>query len=264
MDTTHSIKVLTEEGLSYLKNNVLDNKTYYISNDKSYFENLLESKGYLIETNYKYVDFESDLVYSGNSDQDDFENIKIVYNAFKHLPAFMMLDDKFWAAQSHTILWNYVQKRRDDYLRSDKLTDKDIINSFFTHTSHGKKRGTYVNCISRLWWAGKLTYEGERENPYELTYQLCQTGFSSTIVPFSSSNIAGKESSRKALLTVIKEKRDEGKVVRRDDISYGLRHLNIIGGSSIVDSISYDEILEILRDYYTRMFASDIPHKDFY
>ncbi len=244
------LKYLTDNGLAQLKEAFDSNIEYYKSKDQQYFLNYLNTNGYLQDTSYVIEDFTDKLIFTEDLDKDDLNNIKILYTAMKDIPTYVMMEDRFWAAQNHTIMWDYITKRSEGFRKESKDQRNKLYNSFFTHTKNGKKRGTYVNCVSRLWWAGKLSYDESRENPFELTEELCKTGFASTIVPFSSSNITGRDESRKAILTVVKELREQGKIVKRDDITYGLKYLNLIAGSSMLDVMSFDEIVELLRRYY--------------
>ena len=245
------LQFLTDEGLSQLKQMFDYNYEQYKNQNHQYFLEYLNSNNYLQDSPYTIQDFTNELQYSLNENQDDFNNIKIVYSALKDLPTYIMMDDRFWSALTHTIMWDYVTKRSVGYKKGVKDSKKKLYNSFFTHTSNGKKRGTYVNCVSRLWWAGKLTYDSDSENHFELTEELCKKGFASTIMIFSSSNIIGREETRKALLTVIKELRQNKIDVKRNDITYAIHYMNLIGGSTMIDAISFTEIVKILKNYYS-------------
>lgn len=249
------LQYLTDDGLADLKSNFDKNLEKYLSNDKNYFIEYFTKNEYLQDSVYTIEDFRDKLVYSDNSDKDDFENIKVIYTAMKSLPTYIMMDDRFWSAFNHTVMWDYIRKRSEGFKEGTNNQRDKIFNSFFTHTRHGKKRGTYVNCVSRLWWAGKLTYDKNRNNPFELTEELCKKGFASTIIPFSSSNITGCDKSRKALLEVIKDLRIKDIDVKRDDITNGLKYLNCVAGSTLIDSMSYDELLNIIGNFYNRYYS---------
>lgn len=244
------LQFLTDEGLAQLKQMFDTNYEQYKNKNHQYFLDYLHSNNYLQDSVYTVRDFTRELQYSYNENEDDFNNIKVVYSALKDIPTYIMMDDRFWAALTHTIMWDYVTKRSLGYKKGIKNDKKKIYNSFFTHTANGKKRGTYVNCVSRLWWAGKLTYDSECENHFELTNELCKKGFASTIITFSSSNIIGREETRKALLTVIRDLRQNNIDVKRDDITHAIQYMNLIGGSTMIDTISFSELVEILKKYY--------------
>ena len=254
------LQFLTDEGIAQLKSNFQSNIDKYTSNDHSYFENFLNKNHYLIDSKYVIEDFTENLVYTGNNDYDDFENTKLLYDSMKHLPDYIMMDDRLWAAITHTFMWNYILKRRNNDIFIDDKNKQynNIFNSFFTHTKNGKKRGTFVNCVSRLWWAGRLSYDNSKENPYELSEELFKKGFASTIVPFSSSNLMGREETRKALLSTVQTLRISQNIdVKRDDLIFGIRYLNLISGSSMLDTMSCTEIKNSLLHFYNNYYNKE-------
>ena len=251
------LKFLTDEGIAQLKANFPNNIEKYLSNDQNYFLNFFEKNHYLVESKYVIDDFTDKLVYTGINDYDDFENTKLIYDSMKNLPDHIMMDDRLWASITHTFMWNYVLKRRKEeiFIEDQKKQYNNLFNSFFTHTKNGKKRGTFVNCVSRMWWAGRLSYDNTRENPYELSEELFKKGFASTIVPFSSSNLVGREETRKALLSTIKTLRTVENIdVKRDDLTFGIRYLNLISGSSMLDTMSYEDIKNSLMNFYKNYY----------
>lgn len=250
-----TLKYLTDDGLADLKASFDKNLDKYITNDQNYFLDYLNKNEYLQDSIYTIEDFRERLVYTNNSDKDDFENIKVIYESMKTLPAYIMMDDRFWSAFNHTVMWDYVLKRSEGFKEGVNNQRDKIFNSFFTHTRHGKKRGTYVNCVSRLWWAGRLTYDKDRDNPFELTEELCKKGFASTIIPFSSSNITGCEKSRKALLDAIRDLRINNIDVKRDDITNGLKYLNCVAGSTLIDLMQYSELKELISNFYNKYYS---------
>lgn len=251
-----TLKYLTDEGLAALKESFSSNLKEYISGNQDYFLDFLDKNNYLVDSAYSVEDFTDKLVYTKDNDSDDLTNIAIVYDAMKHIPAYVMMDDRFWAGVTHTIMWEYIRKRRaeDVFANGIQNQEEKIYNSFFTHTKHGMKRGTYVNCVSRLWWAGKLTYDETSTNHYILTEELCKKGFASTIILFSSSNIMGRKEAREALLRTIKKIREDGVDVKRDDIVAGIRYMNLVAGSSLIDTMKYEDLKNMIENYYQKYF----------
>lgn len=251
-----TLKYLTDEGLAALKGSFSSNLKEYIAGNQEFFLDFLDKNNYIADSSYKIDDFTEKLVYTGDNDADDLHNVSVVYDAMKHIPSYIMMDDRFWAGITHTIMWEYIRKRRaEDVFASGVQNQSDkIYNSFFTHTKHGMKRGTYVNCVSRLWWAGKLTYDESSTNHYILTEELCKKGFASTIILFSSSNIMGRKDAREALLRSIKKAREEGNDVKRDDIVAGIRYMNLVAGSSLIDTMEYNELKNMIDSFYEKYY----------
>lgn len=252
-----TLQYLTEEGLAVLKQSFTNHLPEYIAGNQQFFLDYFDKNNYLADSAYTVTDFTDDLVYFKNSDEDDLHNIKVIYEVMKNIPTYIMMDDRFWAGLNHTIMWDYIMKRRAGEAFGDGIQNQSdkIYNSFFTHTKHGMKRGTYVNCVSRLWWAGKLTYDEDSSDHYLLTEELCKKGFASTIILFSSSNIMGRKEARFALLKMIKKFREAGNDVKRDDIVAGIRYLNLVAGSSLIDTMSYQDLEDMLEHFYTKYYS---------
>lgn len=249
------LQYITDEGVANLKNNFTVNLPHYKSKDNKIFLNYLKDNNYLLESAYECNDFFSDLKYSKDSNHLDLENIKTVYSAMKDIPASVAFDERLWVGMTHTIMWEYIKKRRKEeaFDYNGKNQQDKIYNSFFTYTKHGKKRGTFVNCVSRLWWAGYLSYdEDNKENPFELTEQICKTGFSSTIVLLSSSNILSRKETIIAVLSVTKKRREAGYIITRNDLVGAVKYLNLVAGITLLDLLGRDEIEEMIDDYYDK------------
>ncbi len=252
-----TLKYISDEGLYNLKQSFGNNVPHYKSGNQEFFLDYLEQNNYLLESSYKVKDFTDDLQYTSDTDADDLHNIKVVYGALKSMPTYIMMDDRFWAGLTHTYMWQYVMKRRQGEAFGIDIQNQEdkIYNSFFTHTKNGIKRGTYVNCVSRLWWAGKMTYDEGEENHYALTEELCKKGFPSTIILVSSSNIMSRPEALKSLLATVKELRASGIDVKRDDIVAGIRYLNLVAGSTLIDMMSYPEVKSLIAEYYQKYYG---------
>jgi|LSQX01.1.fsa_nt_gb hypothetical protein len=258
LSNENRLQYVSEDGLSFLKQNFDDNLQEYIDNNQHFFLDKLKNNNYLLDSPYVVEDFTKRLSFSENTDEDDLENVQIVYEAMKNIPAFVMMDDRFWTGMNHTLMWDYIHKRRkDEAFTSGVANQRDkIFNSFFTHTRHGKKRGTYVNCVSRLWWTGHLTYnKQDGSNPYALTAEVQKTGFASTILLLSSSNILSRHEAMTSLLKTIRKLRMDGVNVKRDDIIAGIKYLNLTAGSSLIDIMSDNEIGELLMGFYGKYYS---------
>ena len=254
-----TIQYLSDEGLAMLKQNFGNNLQKYKDNDKKYFIDILNEHNYLIDSTYVIEDFTQNLAFDEDNNVNDLKNIKIVYEAMKNIPLYVMMDDRFWVGINHTIMSDYIMKRRKGEAFGEDIKDErgKIFNSFFPPTKRGKKRGSYVNCVSRLWWAGHLTIdETNIENPYSLTEEVCKTGFASTIVILSSSNILSRKESMIALLRTIKQLRNDGYDVKRDDLVAGSRYLNLIAGICFIDIMTIEEIQNILNDFYKNYYVN--------
>ena len=246
------LKYVTEEGITMLKGSFLDDIDHYKNNDHKYFLDKLNRGTYLKDSAYSVSDFTKELKYDEDEDICDAYNVKVLHEALKDIPTYILMDERFWVGLNFTIMWDYIYKRRktDVFDKKDTVKEETIYNCFFTHTRHGLKRGTYVNCVSRLFWAGELAYDSSNSNHYELVEQICQTGFPSTILLLSSSNILCRKDTMTGFLKATKDVRAAGTNINRNKLVKVVRELNLIAGISILDLYPKDKIIGIAKEIY--------------
>ena len=169
------------------------------------------------------------------------------------------MDERLWAAICHTVLFDFIIKKKKNIIENLKQNPCNkgefdrLKNSFFTKTRHALRRGTFVNCISSLWWGADLVYDkSNKENPYSLLRTIAETGYPSTLLLLSSSTILGRKETRMGYLKEIQELRDKGVKIIRDQISWGIRDLNCIAGISLLDLKSEDEIRATTYNYFKK------------
>lgn len=176
----------------------------------------------------------------------------------------MAIDEKIWAALLHTYLFDFVCEKKKDLL-DENVRDyqNKIYNSFFTYTRHGKRRGTFVNCVASLYWGAEMVYDpSNHDDPYGLLKEIAATGYPSTIVIFSSSRILGRRETCIGFLKAIRKLRMAQKWnVDRPAVVSGIKYLNLIAGLSMLDMRSEEEIEHITEMFYQGYFQNQ-EHKD--
>lgn len=91
-----------------------------------------------------------------------------------------------------------------------------------------------------MWWIGRLTYDKDRKDPYELTRYIC--GASDCIMHFIERNISNNLHILRPVIEAILEARDEGYDINTDDAGKLSKYLNILGGMYILDVMPEDWI----------------------
>lgn len=265
------LQFLTREGVSDLKNHFTENLPYYLAKEKSYFEEYLNKKGYLQDSNIAVDEtFVKKLQYTDNDKNDDIVNATLLHKALFNLKPYVAMDERIWCALCHTLLFDYVVSKRNKIIEglknissNSKSQEKERLlkalnNSFFTHTIYGLRRGTYVNCVSSLWWGAYLIYDVKnKDNPYELLKTVAKYGFPSTILPLSASRILTRKETCLGFLKEVQALRNQGMTIKRDPVFWGVRYLNCIAGLSMLDMKTEAEIRDITRKYYTEVFKDE-------
>ena len=244
------IKFLSEDALQDLRVNFETYKTHYYKKDDAWFDAYFREEGRLIESKIEFekpeLDFGEDYLAS------DFENVKNIYNALKHLTVSQATQERLWSGLSHVQLRDYVYYRIANDI--EKKNDKRIQSAvFFTN---GAKRSLFVHVLARLWWVGYMTYdESNKENPYWLTEFFCSADFSARCVVFFSSNFTSNTAITKGILRALVELRDEGVDIKRAHFVEANKYLNISGGGMVLDLLEEDEVKEMIEKRLRKVFG---------
>lgn len=101
----------------------------------------------------------------------DLENAVRMHKALPTLTPVQAQDPRLWTRLTHVELWKYMQVRWPGNKYSEPERNiKWIRNHYFV--AQRQSRALVRNGAARLWWAAKMTFDPDRDNPYELTSVL--------------------------------------------------------------------------------------------
>ncbi len=106
----------------------------------------------------------------------DVENAIALHKALPSLTPVQAQDPRLWARLTHVELWDYMRQRwpieryknKDESFRVGRIRERYFV-------TQRQSRALMRNGAARLWWAAKLTFDAERDNPYELTHVLLKS-----------------------------------------------------------------------------------------
>lgn len=208
-----------------------------------------EASMYYFDTGIEVEDYQ--LINGGA--ETDFQNAKIIYEAFKDkINPVQASDLRLWAYLAHSQHWDYMFTRwnitvpdaedePDDGKKTpfEKAMDR-VKSRYFFGASRGKafvRQG-----IARLYWSAYLTYDVENENPYEYT----EFFFSKQDI-FSSITERSYARNKILVLTVLKELKKHPDM-SRDDIRLFLAKLNQAGAITVLDYLDEEETKELCEN----------------
>lgn len=93
---------------------------------------------------------------------DDLKSAIELYKAYHELTPLVASLPDLWIYLSHADLFQYVQKRFP--VEGNNANEKFIINHWFKNEVSIFRQG-----LPGLWWSVYLSYDKERDNPFELT-----------------------------------------------------------------------------------------------
>ncbi|MCP5508037.1 MAG: hypothetical protein H7A37_07040 [Chlamydiales bacterium] len=243
----NALSVLNDSAVSLLERSVSENLPFY-QHDFSWIDDFFEGEQWKLKTRLVPIvkqssSLERVLVPPENEELFDLENSKRLYEAFKNLTPVQARDQRLWIKLGHVEFWQYMRKRWPA-----ENNDASWIRQRYLFAGNDK-RALIRNGISRLWWYSYMTFDEERENPYELTeVLLSKLDIAQTILERSMG------SSKTILHTFldflrVNDARTNNRIVVRSLAKY----LYGLGGYTLLDSLSPNAIKSHLMDELERI-----------
>jgi hypothetical protein len=224
-------------------------KIHYLLRDEGWFKSYFAQDGVVLNSQIEYV--HPKFSFNPDFSVSDFENVKAMYDALKHLTVAQATQERLWVGLAHLQMSDYFNYRLRDDL--DKKNEKRLKSALFF--VNGAKRSLFVHVLARLWWVGYMTYdESKPHDPYWLTEFFCAREFSGRSVYFFSSNFTGNRTITKGVLQALKKLNDEGFVMKREHFVEAGRYLNIVGGAMILDMLEQDEVGTMIEARIRKVF----------
>ena len=238
----------TKDAYKVLKASLTENEDKYYSSDP-WMDEFFSSVGlpeYYRTSSLVVPDI--NLEHSGDDDASknasDLKNIRLLYGAWKDkITPMQASDPMLWSALSHITFKPYVLQR---WQKNDG--EVNLGQRFFA--TEGRSSLCYYNAISRLWWAGYLSYDESRQstNPWHLTETLLSA--QQVLKDFSDQGFSMSKQVALGLLSALKRiQEDAGNnattVFRLCCDSY----LNHYGAVTVLDVLEADEIEEIAYSF---------------
>ena len=190
----------------------------------------------LKESKYDIPDFKLDMS-KEKEEQTDAENAQIIYENLKFLSDSQASDERLWAGLCIGNFWEYTQYR----WRIKKKCTPDSIKQHYMF-AYGVRRSLIRNAIARLWWIGRLTYDENRDDKYELTRFVCE--HNDHIMHILERNTSNNPMIIQAFIDGILAARAEGLNINTDIVGDLSGYLNLLGVVYILDCLPRERIKE--------------------
>lgn len=174
----------------------------------------------------------------------DFENSKILFESLKMNPT-QATDYRIWTYLTHKTFWTYMRKRSPVEKQKEENQADYILTHWFVNRI--SPIDLMRNNISSLWWCAYLTYDDERNDPYELTREVY------TMLDYTRHLLPGKQGRNKnfthALLEFVIENRNLFSSFKEEKVRLLMRKANFIAGYNLMLNLTKQEIKEIFGSY---------------
>ena len=229
------LQLISQDSIDIIKSNLEIWKTRFDADDATWLEEKLEGMLFL-PTSYEDIpDFE--LVMDGeNPFATEAKNVEIVYSNLQFLTDSQASDERLWVGLGLSYFWKYIKYRWAIDGRSSVDT---LRNHFFF--GMGPRVSLTRQGVARLWWIGRLTYDGQRSDPFELTKLVCeQASFIPDILEWNTSN---NPRIVHAFLDALLALRVEGITITAELVRELSKYLNVLGGTYLLDCLSPEKIM---------------------
>lgn len=238
------LHILRESALSQLRGNIGGNVGKY-SLDKPWINEEFRGSRWSLDTHLE-LPGHFELLLPDDDSTYDLENSKRLYLALKDLTPVQAADERLWACLSHTVGWQYMRKRWDvDKYRGNAQKRTEYIRDRYFFMPN-RDRALVRNGIARLWTYAYVTYDEQREDPFQLTEVLLQKlDIAQQLLERSFSRVPELP---KAVMRVVQTyPKDQLDLTDRDQFRDVMRHVNRVGGVTILDLLTAFELEQTVR-----------------
>jgi len=249
------LHIFRESFVERLRASVRENERRYKQN-KPWVDEIAKPAVSSIKTSLDPAD-DFELLDPDGDDLKDLENSIKLHKALAFLTPLQARDPRLWTRLVHVEFWRYMRKRWnvERFGNDPGKIERFIVTRYFV--AQNQSRALLRNGIARLWWYSKITFDPDRKNPYELTGVLLdQLDITQQIL---ERNLGRATQVTTGFLEFLLRHRKEllgsgdGK---RAQIRHLAKHLNLYGGTTLLDCLSRTEIITILEDEYARITAT--------
>lgn len=168
----------------------------------------------------------------------DGRNVREVYSKLMFLSPSQASDERLWAGLCMGPYWNYVS------YRWDIKEAEDIKHHYFF--GYGARRSLTRNALSRLWWIGRLTYDEDREDHFELSDYVCEQ--SRFIVDVLERNVSDSLPLMREFLGACLDLEKAGYHLNTENIRDLQKYMDVLGGVYVLDYMPKGFLYKKIRD----------------
>ena len=242
------LRLLNDSALRMLKRDIGNNIPNYQSNNNEWLEPFLTDKRNTFESKISVTDVE--LLVPNADDRKKYDGINAarIHTAFPIVNAAMATDERLWATLCHGQFYSFMKARWPAIVSQKGQTPEGIVKQRYFFYRPDPRKSQERNGIARLWLSAAMTYDPNRNNPYELTEVMLQnTNFVFHL--FGRKFSSNQEILQGTLEAILILQTEFGEPVSKTPLAAYGRRLNLIGGASLLDLWSKEEATRNAYDF---------------
>lgn len=231
------IKVMSEDALNYLKQNIERITSKIQENESNEWIYDEFPKPLFIEKKYQINDFDIKDNKESKNKQIDLDDSIEIYKSLKQLPRYILTNQCFW-------LWLHFEKFYGVVKNMMPIQGKSTILDHWTH-SQGVRRGIMFGVLSRCYFRVALSVDKNADDPYYLTKWVIDNP-----LRFRELTWRTYSSEEHIVRGVLK---GEKKAIEKLNFEKNVypeiaKCISLMGGVKLLDSITEDEIEKLTYD----------------
>ena len=177
--------------------------------------------------------------------------MRAIWNSLHILTRTQAELEKIWVALAHTDYVEYCIGCYNAFVKNDDM-EKELKNlKSRTYFTNGSKRSLATHNLASYWWLVYYFIDVNHSNPFHLLDFLVSKPYRGNMMVLLSSNIVSAKNIALGVLEAIRELVEKRAVPdNRFVYSKSTALLNKIGGIRILDTLSREEIKEIVLENY--------------
>jgi hypothetical protein len=250
-----ALRVLRQSLVNTLAGSIPDNLVRY-RRDKPWLSEFARGARWELETNVEQSG-QLTLIEPAKRDYKDLENAIRLHSVLANLTPLQARDPRLWTRLTHLELWSYMRRRWpvEKYLADPGKAERNVRDRYFVLKN--ESRALLRNGAARLWWSAKLSYDPNRDNPYELTSVLF--AYLDITQQVLERNIGRAATVVRGFLEFLRINSEllSGGEANRARIRALAKYLNLTGGVSVLDCLADADIIRMLKNEWDRMRATE-------
>jgi hypothetical protein len=240
-----NIQYVSDEALETFKRNIskITKRIQENPGNNGWVDTILPNNPFVVKK-FKIIDFELKTDRNGIYKNVDYENSIMLYENLKHLPDYVLTDERFW-------LWLYLAKFYQVATQAIPIKSESTVKNHWLF-SPGKRRGIFFGVLSRCYYRVALSVNEKLDDKYELTKYVVEN-------PIRFRELSWRSySSQKHIVLAVLRAQKEGEMKFKDKFSskfYPIiaKRISRYGSVRLLDVISENEIFSEVENTITNL-----------
>lgn len=186
---------------------------------------------------------------------NDLENAIAFYEELKNMTPTQATDHRLWAYYCHGPFMEFLRKRRPIEKQEEKQRVRFVLDHWFVENPG--PAAFKSNDIFLFWWGPYITYDKDREDPFELTRELF------SMLDYTRHLLPGYQGRSRqfthAVLEFVIENDGLFSKNKEAKVRFIMRKLNFIAGYRALATLSKQDIKDLIGKYRDEISSTVDP-----